>query len=334
MHTAAAALDGNSGTWWEAAPGHDTATLVLKLPTTVSFDVVSLQEAVDRRGQRIEAFFVDVWDGSGWKQMDAQTTVGHKRLLRWNAPITTDRVRIRITEARFPPTLTELALFKQAEFVKPPVISERSANGTITLACANGLNAVYTTDGSIPAPHSAAKGLSIALPRGGDVYAACIAPDGRIGVIASKRFPGFAPAGWTVVAEKDAEPGEGSVAKAIDGDPVTRWQEQGLPRTLTVNMGRPLNIGGLAYLPRRDGSKDGIVDTFRFETSSDGEHWQTVIAEGRFGNIENNPIAQETMFVPVTARFFRFTALTAIGGYFGVSAAEIAVLPAPVNSIN
>ena len=45
------ALDGNLDTWWEAAAGQTTATLTLKLPGAVTFDVVSLQEAVDHRGQ-------------------------------------------------------------------------------------------------------------------------------------------------------------------------------------------------------------------------------------------------------------------------------------------
>ena len=63
-NSASLTLDGNLDTWWEAAPGQRTATLTLKLPKAVTFDVVSLQEAVDHRGQRIESFSVDVWDGS------------------------------------------------------------------------------------------------------------------------------------------------------------------------------------------------------------------------------------------------------------------------------
>jgi alpha-L-fucosidase len=118
-HNAARALDGNLDTWWEAAPGHTTATLTLKLPKAVTFDVVSLQEAVDHRGQRIESFSVEVWDGSKWNKMDEQTTVGHKRLLRWKSPVTTDQVRLQITGSRLEPTVAEVGLFKQAELVRP-----------------------------------------------------------------------------------------------------------------------------------------------------------------------------------------------------------------------
>jgi len=53
------ALDGNLDTWWEAAPGQTTGTLTLALPKAVTFDVVSLQEAVDHRGQRIESFAIE-----------------------------------------------------------------------------------------------------------------------------------------------------------------------------------------------------------------------------------------------------------------------------------
>ena len=113
-HRPSLALDSNLDTWWEAAPGHSTATLTLKLPAARTFDAVSLQEAVDHRSQRIESFAIDVWDGSEWKQVDEQTTVGHKRLLRWDSPVTTDQVRIRITGSRLEPTLAEVGLFKQA----------------------------------------------------------------------------------------------------------------------------------------------------------------------------------------------------------------------------
>ncbi len=102
--------------------------MTVKLPAAVTFDVVSMQEAVDHRGQRIESFAIDVWDGSKWNAADTQeerTTVGYKRLSRLRSPATTDRVRIRIDKARLEPALAEVGLFKQAELLQPPAISER-----------------------------------------------------------------------------------------------------------------------------------------------------------------------------------------------------------------
>jgi alpha-L-fucosidase len=329
------ALDGNLDTWWEAAPGQTTATVTLTLPATVTFDVVSLQEAVDHRGQRIESFCVDVWDGSKWKQVDEQTTVGHKRLLRWNSPVTTDRVRIRITSSRLEPTLAEVGLFKQAEFIQAPVISERDVKGSVTINGAKGLPVVYTTDGTVPISKSAVYRAPIALPRGGTVQAVNLTTDGRLGMMASKYFAGLAPIGWKVVSVDGEETGQadGTAANAIDGNPATIWQtrsnpDQALPHQLTIDIGSSQRIAGFTYLPRQDKIQDGVVETYRFETRVDGQNWTTNVDSGRFGNIKNNPVLQEVPFPPVDARFFRFTALRVLGSKGSASAAEISVLPA------
>ena len=329
---ASLALDGSLDTWWEAAPGQRTAALTLKLPKAVTFDVISLQEAVDHRGQRIESFSVDVWDGSTWKTMDQQTTVGHKRLLRWSSPVSTDQVRIRITGSRLEPTLAEIGLFKQAELVQPPVISERDANGSVTIGGATGLPVVYTLDGSVPTPRSAVYRSPVSLRRGGEVYAACVASDGRLGMVTSKNFAGLAPIGWRVVSV-DSEEANDPASNAIDGNAATVWQtglnpERPLPHQITVDMGSAQRIAGFTYLPRRDESRSGVVESYRFESSVNGHDWIANVDSGHFGNIRNNPELQEVPFAPVDARFFRFTALKGLGTDGLTSAAEISVLPA------
>jgi alpha-L-fucosidase len=71
-----------------------------------------------------------------------------------------------------------------------------------------------------------------------------------------------------------------------------------------------------------------VVDTYRFETSTDGKNWTVNIDQGKFDNIQNNPISQEVPFAPITARYFRFTALKEVNGRNWTSAAEISVVPA------
>lgn len=326
------ALDGNLDTWWEAAPGQTTATLTLTLPAPVTFDVVSLQEAVDHRGQRIESFNIDIWDGSKWKQVDEQTTVGHKRLLRWDTPVTADQVRIRIQGSRLEPTLAEVGLFKQAELVQPPVIAERDGNGSVAISSPKDLPVVYTLDGTMPTARSTMYQSPVSLTRGGTVHAACLASDGRLGMMASKHFAGFVPIGWKVVSV-DSQEDNSPAANAIDGNPSTIWQTRlnadlALPHQLTVDMGRSLRIGGFTYIPRQDGNRNGVVESYRFETSVDGKSWTKDVEFGSFGNMRNNPELQEVTFAPLDARFFRFTALKELGANGLTSAAEISVLPA------
>jgi alpha-L-fucosidase len=334
------ALDKNLDTWWEAASGHTNAALTLTLPAAVTFDVVSLQEAVDHRGQRIESFVIEALNGAAWVAAekiasDELTTVGHKRLIRLKSPVTTSQVRIRITGSRLEPTLAEMGLFKQPAGFLPPVISDRDSNGMVTISNTGGLNMVYTVDGNTPTANSAAYGSPISLPLGGTVQASCLLPHGQLGMAASKTFAGLAPIGWKVVAVDSQETTEADNAatKAIDDDSSTIWHSRwhgdlALPHSITIDMGTSHRIGGFVYLPRQDGIPNGIVERYRFETSTDGLTWTTNVASGTFANIRNNPCLQEVTFAPVNARFFRFTALQEINKNGWTSAAEISVLPA------
>jgi len=278
-HKPSYALDKNLDTWWETAPGKTNGTLTLSLPKAVTFDVVSLQEAVDHRGQRIESFAIDYWNGSDWSvaekiSSDTLTTVGHRRLIRLKSPVTSDQVRIRITGSRMEPTLAEIGLFKQSVAATSPTVSNRAGN--------NSWNA-----------------------------------------------------GWKVIAVDSQETAGGTnvAFNAIDGNASTIWQTRlnadlSLPHFITVDMGGSHRIAGFTYLPRQDGTANGIVENYRFETSVDGTNWTTNIASGTFANIQNNPSLQQVTFAPVDARFFRFTALREINGNGWTSAAEISVLPA------
>jgi alpha-L-fucosidase len=188
---------------------------------------------------------------------------------------------------------------------------------------------VYTTDGTAPTLQSAFYNSPVAMLSGGTLRAACLMPSGQLGIVASRSFAGVVPIGWKVVAAdaQDVSP----AANAVDGERRTLWQTSTntpLPHSLTVDMGVERRIAGFTYLPRQDRSRDGVVDTYRFETSTDGKTWTTNVVSGRFGNIRNSPTLQEVPFAAVNARFFRFTALQEVSNKGCASAAEISVLPA------
>ena len=338
----ALALDGNLDTWWETAPGKTNGVVTLTLPKAVTFDVVSLQEAVDHCGQRIESFVIETWNGTAWVNAeqissDQLTTVGHRRLIRLKTPVTTDQVRIRITGARLEPTLAEVGLFKQSVTTLPPTISDRSTNGAVSLSNLAGNKMVYTVDGSVPTTNSTLYVSPIALPmdRSVTVRAASLLPYDQLGIESSRIFAGLMPIGWKVVSVDSQETAgaDNSAARAIDGDSSTFWHtrwnaDQKQPHTITVDMAATHRIAGFTYLPRQDGLLNGVVEKYRFETSADGMTWTTNIANGSFANIQNSPLLQEVSFAPVSARYFRFTSLQAIWNSGWTSTAEISVVPA------
>ncbi len=109
-HGAAMAVDGDPKTYYAPAGGETTATIEVVLGGRVTFNRSMIQEHVVL-GQRVEAYAVDVWDGSGWKPIAKGTTVGYKKLDRFD-DVETDRVRVRILRSRAEPLIQEIGLFR------------------------------------------------------------------------------------------------------------------------------------------------------------------------------------------------------------------------------
>lgn len=110
---AKAMLDGKYNTSWRTKGNDSTAVIELNLTKVETFDVLSLQENISV-GQRIERFVFEYWDGKDWKEVASGTTVGYKRLLRFD-PVTASKVRLRIAQSRLNPTLSEFGLYKQTK---------------------------------------------------------------------------------------------------------------------------------------------------------------------------------------------------------------------------
>lgn len=108
-----AILDDKYTTHWTTKGSDTTAVITFNLPAPQTFDVLLLQENITV-GQRIESFVLEYKDGGEWKKITESTTVGYKRLLRFN-PVTASQVRLRILSSRLNPTLSAVGLYQQAK---------------------------------------------------------------------------------------------------------------------------------------------------------------------------------------------------------------------------
>src|SRR5690606_41711458 len=98
-------------TYWTTNSEKDTtATIELTLKEPVTFNILQLQENI-ALGQRVESFVLEYLDGNDWKVASNGTTIGYKRILRFE-PITASKVRLRITSSRLNPNISSLGLFK------------------------------------------------------------------------------------------------------------------------------------------------------------------------------------------------------------------------------
>ncbi|NVO20728.1 MAG: alpha-L-fucosidase [Bacteroidetes bacterium] len=86
--------------------------LEMDLQGMKTFDVLQLQENIEK-GQRIEKFRLQALVDGNWQTLTSGTTIGFKRLLRFQT-VTTGKIRLIIDECRMAPCLSEFGLYKLA----------------------------------------------------------------------------------------------------------------------------------------------------------------------------------------------------------------------------
>ncbi len=97
-------------TYWITKGDKESGTIEITLPHQQTVDVLCLQENITL-GQRIEKFRLEYKDGEQWKEAGKGTTVGYKRLVRFN-PVTSSAFRLIIEASRLNPTISELGIYK------------------------------------------------------------------------------------------------------------------------------------------------------------------------------------------------------------------------------
>jgi alpha-L-fucosidase len=110
---AAMTIDNDPETYWMTDDRTEFAEIYYDLGDDKTFNVAMLQEYV-QEGQRIEEFCIDTKILDYWEEIACATTVGYKRLLRFD-DVTARHVRLSITGFRVCPTLSEFGLFLAPE---------------------------------------------------------------------------------------------------------------------------------------------------------------------------------------------------------------------------
>ncbi|MEI3327480.1 MAG: alpha-L-fucosidase [Thomasclavelia sp.] len=110
-------IDVNDETYWTVDDGIQEGTLLIDLGSTKSFDVVSIEEAI-QFGQSINEYKVEYRNGenSEWKVMDEGETIGAKRLVR-TATVRADQIRITVdtNKSDAVPIISEVGIYKASE---------------------------------------------------------------------------------------------------------------------------------------------------------------------------------------------------------------------------
>ena len=102
------AIDSERSTYWATDDAVTSAALTLAFSETVTFNIVSLREYLPL-GQRVDAWNLDVWVDDAWQKYATGTGIGSRKLI-WTAPVTTDRIRLRLDDISTCPAISEFAV--------------------------------------------------------------------------------------------------------------------------------------------------------------------------------------------------------------------------------
>ena len=110
-------LDGSDDTYWTTDDGTSSGTLIVDLGETKTFDVVSIEEAI-QLGQSINEYKVEYRNGDNdeWTVLDEGETIGAKRLIR-TASVRADQLRITVdtNKADAVPMISEIGVYKASD---------------------------------------------------------------------------------------------------------------------------------------------------------------------------------------------------------------------------
>ena len=99
--------DGNNKTYW--ASSKSATNIEIDLGQNQKINFIELSEYI-ALGQRVKTFEVEIWENGNWKNVAKETTIGYKRILKIE-PVLTDKIRIKILDAKAEVVLSEVKVF-------------------------------------------------------------------------------------------------------------------------------------------------------------------------------------------------------------------------------
>jgi alpha-L-fucosidase len=102
------AVDGRKETFWSPL-GEKGEWLEIDLQRPTTFNVAMVQEHI-AEGQRVERYRIEAWDGKDWQVIAQGTTIGYKKLDRFD-DVTAMKVRLVIESALVTPLIRTFGLY-------------------------------------------------------------------------------------------------------------------------------------------------------------------------------------------------------------------------------
>lgn len=322
-------IDNNpTHTYWATNDSVQRASITFSWDETIAVNRLVLQEHLVL-GQRIHEFEVQIEEKGKYRQIAEGTTVGYKRALRFET-VKTKKVRLVFNTKAPCLTMSNIGLYFAPVLLSDPVY-KFDLDGNLTFGTIEeGIDIFYALGKSPEESEFVKYDGPIALPLGGTVhyYSMDVASGNRTETIIAEL--GISKSDWSLHSSMGQKRNHG--LKMIDNDKKTFYTIENIDGSekevaVVVDLGSIFRIGGFGYLPRQDGQKSGIIEQYRLYVSKDGVQWKTLVAQGFFDNIGNNPVRQIKHFQngPYEARYVKFVAKSTIENDPTISIAELDV---------
>lgn len=319
--------DNDKNTYWATDDNIIKSSVTLSFDKAIPVNRILLQEYIPL-GQRIKAFNVEAEINGKWKIINTQTTIGYKRILRFET-VKANQFRINILGAKACPTLSKIALYHAPKLLLEPVIKRNKEGMASILIPEKGVEISYSLDGSKPTNSSNKYNKPFLIENPTTIKAIAYDPITKKQTEIISKYFDISKKNWKIVSVTSGR--KKSVVNLIDDDPATIWSTSKLsdkPQVIIVDLGKKYTLKGFTYLPMQDRWIKGVVTRFEFFVSTDKKNWNKV-SSGEFGNIWNNPIEQKVNFNPVKARYFKLKVIKIHGGEKAAFFAEIGVITKP-----
>ncbi|TVP47143.1 MAG: alpha-L-fucosidase [Mongoliibacter sp.] len=307
-------LDGNKDTYWAAGEGAKQSHITFEFdqPTWVNRFMVREYFSL---GQRIKKFSLEVDTGSGWTLIAEGTTIGARRILRFEE-VEVKKMRLNILDSKSEPLIMEVGIFNAPKLVTEPVLKRKKSGELYFEIPEGGVDIFYSLDGSTPDFQSSIYESPFTVDH--PLLLKTMAMDretGKKSEVLSYAID-IPKTDWKVISQ------DSQAEKAIDEDPQTFWKSDS--NEIVIDLADMITIKGFTYWPPQNRFMSGIISNYVFQGSKDGENWRN-LAVGEFSNIQNNPVSQLVSIQPTDVRFIKLKAEKTLDGN-PASFAEVGVV--------
>lgn len=310
--------DGDKESYWSSGESIDTASIVLDFKEPMAFNRVVLEEYI-RLGQRVSEFVVQAKVDGQWQDIDQQTTIGNKRILRFNT-VRSDKIRVRITRSKGEILLSNFSIYNAPTVLVSPVV-KRDKDGTLSLSVPDQtVEVYYTLDSSTPTLESPKYTEPFVVDKESMLKMFAYDPQTKQRTEITQEKLEVSKKDWTIVQ------GSEKTALVIDASGDSYWTATNEDdNQVVIDLGGVKDLRGFSYTPMQARFPHGIITDYKFSVSMDSKNW-TQVSEGEFGNIVNNRIRQEIYFEPSKARYIKLKATKVAGEKPEATFGEIGIL--------